>query len=40
MSAGLRKDGTQRKMKTWNNPKPKNYTTSDWDGKRIKKEYF
>jgi len=40
MSAGLRKDGTQRKMETWNNPKPKNYTTSDWDSKRVKKEYF
>jgi site-specific DNA-methyltransferase (adenine-specific) len=40
MSAGLRIDGSKRKMKSWNNPKPKNYITTDWDSKRIEKEYF
>ena len=31
MSAGLRKDGTKRKMATWSNPKEKGYTIKDWD---------
>jgi site-specific DNA-methyltransferase (adenine-specific) len=40
MSAGLRKDGTQRIDKTWSNPKPKNYKKGNWDNEIPKKEYF
>ena len=40
MSAGIRKDGTQRKMQSWKNPKPKNYTQKDWDKERPSKQYF
>lgn len=40
MSAGMRKDGTQRKMQSWKNPKPKNYTQKDWDKERPSKQYF
>jgi len=40
MSAGFRKDGSQRKMKTWNNPKPKQYKIKNWDNERPSKEYF
>jgi len=31
MSAGLRTDGTQRVMRTWRTPKPKNYKNGNWD---------
>jgi DNA modification methylase len=34
MNTGLRVDGSFRKIKTWNNPKPKNYTTKEWDQER------
>ena len=40
MSAGLRKDGTRRRMETWNNPKEKGYAAKEWDKKRPDKEYF
>lgn len=40
MSTAIRKDGTQRKMKSWKNPKPKNYTQKHWDNKRPSKQYF
>jgi len=40
MSAGMRKDGTQRKMATWNNPKPKGYTKKSWDAETPPPEYF
>lgn len=40
MSAGLRKDGTRRKMKSWSNPIQKEYTTKDWDKSTPSKEYF
>ena len=40
MSAGMRKDGTKRKNKTWNNPKPKEYVRKDWDNKKPNREYF
>ena len=37
---GIRKDGTIRKSKKWNNPKLKNYTAKDWDKERPSAEYF
>jgi site-specific DNA-methyltransferase (adenine-specific) len=40
MSAGMRKDGTQKKNKTWNNPKPKGYIKKQWDSKKPDKKYF
>lgn len=40
MSAGMRKDGTQRKMATWNNRKPKGYTKKSWDAETPQPEYF
>ena len=40
MSCGMRIDGTQRIMKTWNNPKPKQYKKSDWDKYIPDKKYF
>lgn len=40
MSAGLRKDGTKRKMATWSNPKEKGYTVKDWDKKTPEEEYW
>ena len=40
MSAGVRKDGTKRKMKTWSNPKAKKYKKGDWDNAIPNKEYF
>ena len=40
MSAGLRKDGTKRKMATWSNPKEKGYTIKDWDKSKPSFEYW
>jgi len=40
MSAGDRKDGTKRKMKTWNNPTAKNYKKGDWDSAIPTQEYW
>jgi site-specific DNA-methyltransferase (adenine-specific) len=40
MSAGVRKDGTKRKMATWNNPKPKKYKRGQWDNAAPPPEYF
>lgn len=40
MSAGIRQDGTIRKMKSWKNPKPKNYTKKLWDNSIPQKKYF
>jgi len=40
MSAGRRKDGTQRKMKSWSNPKEKGYTVKDWDKSKPELEYW
>lgn len=40
MSAGLRKDGTKRKMANWSNPKEKGYTVKDWDKKTPVEEYW
>jgi site-specific DNA-methyltransferase (adenine-specific) len=40
MSAGIRKDGTKRKMKTWSNPKAKGYKTNDWDKSIPTQEYW
>jgi site-specific DNA-methyltransferase (adenine-specific) len=40
MSAGLRKDGTQRKMKNWSNPTPKGYDKKEWDTLRPDEYYF
>lgn len=40
MSAGMRIDGTQRVMKTWNNPKPKQYIKGNWDNSKPEKIYF
>ena len=40
MSAGLRKDGTRRKDKTWSKRKPKNYISGDWDNARLGKKFF
>lgn len=40
MSSGIRQDGTIRKMKSWQNPKPKNYVKKSWDKEIPKKEYF
>jgi len=40
MSAGLRKDGTKRKMKSWANPKPKGYISKNWDNNIPNQDYF
>jgi site-specific DNA-methyltransferase (adenine-specific) len=40
MSAGFRKDGTQRKMQSWNNPKAKGYVQKEWDKEKPSTEYF
>ena len=40
MSAGMRKNGTQRKMKSWNNPVPKEYVKKEWDNNTPNKIYF
>ena len=40
MSAGIRKDGTQRKMEEWNNPRPKQYASKKWDDAAPGREYF
>lgn len=40
MSAGERKDGTKRAMKSWSNPKPKEYKKGEWDKSIPSKEYF
>lgn len=40
MSAGIRKDGTQRKMQEWNNPRPKQYASKQWDDAAPGREYF
>jgi len=40
MSAGERKDGTKRKMKTWSNPKAKKYKKGNWDNAIPNAEYF
>jgi len=40
MSAGVRKDGTKRKMASWSNPKEKGYTKKDWDKETPSEEYW
>lgn len=40
MSAGVRADGSKRKMKEWNNPRPKLYGKKDWDCATPNEEYF
>ena len=40
MSAGVRKDGTKRKMASWSNPKEKGYTKKDWDKETPSNEYW
>jgi len=40
MSAGIRKDGTQRKMEEWSNPRPKQYASKKWDDAAPGREYF
>ena len=41
MCAGLRKDGTRRKMVSWqNNPNPKGYALKEWDNERPDATYF
>lgn len=40
MSAGIRKDGTQRKMDSWSNPIAKKYTTKEWDKETPSQDYF
>lgn len=40
MSTGIRKDGSRRKMKTWNNPKSKEYNRKQWDAETPPPEYF
>lgn len=40
MSAGIRKDGSKRKMKSWSNPTAKGYQVKDWDKSIPQKEYF
>ena len=40
MSAGVRKDGTKRKMASWSNPKEKEYTKKDWDKETPSEEYW
>jgi len=41
MCAGLRKDGTRRRMTAGqNHPEPKGYATKNWDSERPSKEYF
>jgi len=40
ISAGLRKDGTQRKNETWDNWQPKGYSRKAWDDAAPGCEYF
>ncbi len=40
MSAGMRKDGSQRKNETWSNWKPKGYAKKAWDQEPPPPEYF
>lgn len=40
MSAGIRKDGTTRKDKTWANPKAKGYIKKNWDNSIPDQKYF
>ena len=40
MSAGIRKDGTQRKVEEWNNPRPKQYASKQWDEAAPGRKYF
>jgi site-specific DNA-methyltransferase (adenine-specific) len=40
MSAGVRKDGTKRKVASWSNPKEKGYTKKDWDKETPSEEYW
>ena len=40
MSAGERKDGTKRNMKSWSNPRPTGYAVKEWDSKRPGADYF
>lgn len=40
MSAGVRKDGTKRRMDSWSNPVAKGYATKDWDSNKPSEEYF
>ena len=40
MSAGVRKDGTKRKMASWSNPKEKGYIKKDWDNETPSEEYW
>ncbi len=40
MSAGMRKDGSQRKNETWSNWKPKGYAKKSWDKEPPPPEYF
>jgi site-specific DNA-methyltransferase (adenine-specific) len=40
MSAGVRKDGTKRKMASWSNPKEKGYTIKNWDKETPSEEYW
>ena len=40
MSAGERKNGTKRKMKTWSNPKAKKYKKGNWDSSIPNAEFF
>ncbi len=40
MSAGLRKDGTRRQMKSWSSPIEKGYVKKSWDSTRPNEEYF
>jgi len=40
MSAGIRKDGTKRKMKSWNNPKVKGYSKKNWDNEIPLQQYW
>lgn len=40
MSAGIRKDGTKRKMQSWSNPKPKGYISKNWDNNIPNQDYF
>jgi len=40
MSAGTRKDGSIRNMKSWSSAKPKGYKKKTWDSSRPTIEYF
>lgn len=40
MSAGIRKDGTRRKNKSWSNSRPKAYLKNKWDNAIPNETYF